>query len=47
MIKKKKKKKVIETDPYPEDCNCPWSNGYPFFEGENRPRGNGSVSRRL
>ena len=29
-----------ETDPFHEDWNCAWSNGYPFAEATNRPSGN-------
>ena len=32
-----------ETDPVLADWNCAWSNGYPFAEATNRPRGNGYV----
>ena len=28
-----------------EDWNCCWSNGYPFAEALNRPRGNGYIPR--
>ena len=32
-----------ETDPFLEDWNCAWSNGYPFAEAAYSPRGNGYV----
>ena len=29
--------------PFHEDWNCTWSDGYPFAEAANHPRGNGYV----
>ena len=32
-----------QTDPFLENRNCAWSNGYLFAKAANRPRGNGYV----